>query len=54
MAYYLIVHMNLDLKYLPPARAQIELENLTEVQTAIEAAKAASKKRVQVWKAKTE
>lgn len=54
MAYYFIMRMNLDLKELPPPRAQIELENLTEVQEAIQAAKAASKTRVQVRKAQTE
>jgi predicted DNA-binding transcriptional regulator YafY len=51
MAYYFIMRMNLDLKDLPPPRAQIELENLAEVQSAIEHAKAASKERIQVRKA---
>jgi len=46
MAYYFIKRMNLDLKDLPPQRAQIQLENLAEVQAAIEAAKLASKERV--------
>lgn len=39
MAYYFIMRMNLDLKDLTPQRAQIELQNLTEVQAAIEQAK---------------
>ena len=50
MAYYFIKRMNLDLKDLPPTRAQIQLENLTEVQAAIEAAKVASRERVQARK----
>jgi hypothetical protein len=47
MAYYFIMRMNLDLKDLPPQRAQIELENLAEVQAAIQEAKLASRERVQ-------
>lgn len=42
MAYYFIKRMNLDLPDLPPQRAQIELQNLTEVQSAIEQAKVAT------------
>ena len=52
MAYYFIMRMNLDLKDLPPPRAQIELENLAEVQAAIAAAKTASKACVEARKAK--
>jgi hypothetical protein len=50
MAYYFIMRMNLDLKDLSPPRAQIELENLAEVQAAIAAAKAASKECVEARK----
>lgn len=46
MAYYFIMRMNLDLSDLPPNRAQICLRNLGEVQTAIAAAKAESKRRI--------
>jgi hypothetical protein len=46
MAYYFIMRMNLDLTDLPPARAQICLNNLVEVRQAIEQAKAAAKRRV--------
>jgi hypothetical protein len=46
MAYYFIMRMNLDLPDLPPARAQISLHNLTEVQQAIYDAKAEAKARV--------
>jgi hypothetical protein len=47
MAYYFIMRMNLDLPDLPPARAQISLHNLDEVQQAIRAAKAEAKLRVE-------
>lgn len=46
MAYYFIKRMNLDLKDLPPARAQISLANLNEVENAIAEAKAAARKLV--------
>ncbi len=42
MAYYFIKRMNLDLPDLPPQRAQIQLQNLTQVQSAIEQAKVAT------------
>lgn len=47
MAYYFIMRMNLDLPDLPPARAQISLHNLDEVQGAIRDAKAEAKARVE-------
>lgn len=47
MAYYFIKRMNLDLKDLPPARAQISLANLNEVENAIAEAKAAARKLVE-------
>ena len=47
LAYYFINRMNLDLDDLKPARAQIRLANLREVEAAIKDAKAASKKLVQ-------
>lgn len=47
MAYYFIMRMNLDLKDLPPARAQIALQNLEEIQVAIQKAKVASKERAE-------
>jgi hypothetical protein len=47
MAYYFIMRMNLDLKDLTPQRAQIALQNLTEVQAAIEQAKLDSKALVE-------
>ena len=48
LAYYFIKRMNLDLKDLDPARAQIRLANLREVESAIKNAQAASKKLAQV------
>ncbi|MHA4734399.1 WYL domain-containing protein [Ensifer adhaerens] len=39
MAYYFIMRMNLDLDDLPPARAQIRLQNLAEIQSTIESAR---------------
>lgn len=39
MAFYFISRMNLDLPDLAPARAQIRLENLDEVRSAVERAK---------------
>lgn len=50
MAYYFIMRMNLDLKDLPPQRAQIELQNLADVQLAIEQAKLATKVLVEARK----
>ena len=47
MAYYFIMRMNLDLPDLPPARAQISLHNLDDVQGAIRDAKAEAKARVE-------
>jgi hypothetical protein len=47
MAYYFIKRMNLDLKELPPARAQISLANLDEAENAITEAKAAARELVQ-------
>ena len=44
LAYYFIKWMNLDLDDLAPARAQIRLANLGEVEAAIRDAKAASRK----------
>jgi len=46
MAFYFIKRMNLDLTDLPPARAQISLHNLAEVQEAINIAKAEARRRV--------
>ncbi len=46
MAYYFIMRMNLDLKDLPPPRAQICLHNLDEIQAGIADAKAESKRRI--------
>lgn len=46
MAYYFIRRMNLDLTDLPPARAQISLQNLSDVLQAIEEARAQAKQRV--------
>ena len=46
MALYFISRMNLDLNDLPPTRAQIELANLDEVRTAVEEARAESKRRI--------
>ena len=46
MAYYFIMRMNLDLPDLPPARAQICLRNLDDVQQAIGRAKAETKERI--------
>ena len=48
LAYYFIKRMNLDLDDLEPARAQIRLVNLREVEAAIKDARAASKKLMQV------
>lgn len=47
LAYYFIKRMNLDLDGLEPARAQIRLANLREVESAISAARTASKKLAQ-------
>ena len=47
MAYYFIMRMNLDLDDLPPARAQIRLANLDEVQAEISKARAESRTLVQ-------
>lgn len=46
MAYYFIMRMNLDLPDLPPARAQISLHNIVEVQQAIRNAKEEAKQRI--------
>lgn len=46
MAFYFIIRMNLDLPDLPPARAQISLHNLAEVQQAIRDAKEEAKQRI--------
>ena len=46
MAFYFISRMNLDLRDLPPTRAQIELVNLDEVRTAVEEARVESKRRI--------
>jgi len=51
MAYYFIMRMNLDLQDLPPARAQICLKNLLEVQAAIRQAKLATQARIAARKA---
>ena len=48
LAYYFIKRMNLDLDCLEPARAQIRLANLREVEAAIKEARAASKKLAEV------
>ena len=45
LAYYFIRRMNLDLDGLEPARAQIRLANLREVEAAINDARIASRKR---------
>ena len=47
LAYYFIKRMNLDLDDLEPARAQIRLDNLDEIEIAIRDAKSASKQLVQ-------
>lgn len=46
MAYYFIMRMNLDLAELPPARVQICLYNLVDIQTAIGEAKVETKRRI--------
>lgn len=46
LAYYFIKRMNLDLSDLPPARAQIRLDNIEEVNFALRQAKDASKQLV--------
>lgn len=46
LAYYFIVRMNLDLDELPPSRAQIRLQNRTEVERAIQEAKVATQQRL--------
>ncbi|MFB0611780.1 helix-turn-helix transcriptional regulator [Aurantiacibacter poecillastricola] len=46
MAYYFIRRMNLDLTDLPPARAQICLQNLSEVLQAIEQARTQARQRI--------
>ena len=48
LAYYFIRRMNLDLDGLEPARAQVRLANLREVEAAVEAARTASKKLAQM------
>lgn len=53
MAYYFIKRMNLDLLDLPPQRAQIELQNLKEVQMAIDHAKVATKALVEARRRRT-
>ncbi len=51
LAYYFIKRMNLDIEDLEPARAQIRLDNLDEVETAIRDAKSASKDLAEVHSA---
>ena len=51
MAYYFIMRMNLDLDNLPPARAQIRLQNRDEIEKAIEAAKIETRQRIEVRRA---
>ena len=46
LAYYFIMRMNLDLADLPPQRAQVSLENLSEVKVQIERARAETKRRL--------
>lgn len=46
MAYYFIMRMNLDLADLPPARVQLCLHNLADIQTAIVEAKIETKRRI--------
>jgi hypothetical protein len=46
MAYYFIMRMNLDLTDLAPARAQLCLHNLEDIQHAIRNARAVSKQRM--------
>lgn len=46
MAYYFIMRMNLDLADLPPARAQICLQNLEHVRQAVDEARAQAKERI--------
>ena len=48
LAYYFVKRMNLDLDDLEPARAQIRLANLREVEAAVNAARIASRKRALV------
>lgn len=45
MAYYFIMRMNLDLPDLAPARAQLSLQNLSEVRQAVEEAKRKAKQK---------
>ena len=45
MAYYFIKRMNLDLHDLPPARVQLQLANMGEVEAAIEGARAEAARR---------
>ncbi|MYC59057.1 MAG: WYL domain-containing protein [Gammaproteobacteria bacterium] len=47
LAYYFIKRMNLDLDGLEPTRAQIRLNNLSEVEEAIQSAKEESRRLVQ-------
>lgn len=47
MAYYFIRRMNLDLENLPPERVQVQLQNLGEIEGAIEAARIATRQRTQ-------
>lgn len=51
MAYYFIMRMNLDLDNLPPARAQIRLQNRDEIEKAIETAKIETRQRIEVRRA---
>ncbi|MFC0340550.1 helix-turn-helix transcriptional regulator [Paracoccus niistensis] len=46
MVYYFIRRMNLDLVDLPPERVQLWVENLSEIEEAVQAAKDESKARV--------
>lgn len=46
MAYYFIKRMNLDIEHLPPTRAQLYIENLSEVDAAIAAAREERRIRV--------
>lgn len=46
MAYYFIQRMNLDLEDISPVRAQIRLENLDEIQLAIQEAKKSMQQRI--------
>ena len=46
MAYYYIRRMNLDLDNLEPSRAQVRMQNLSEIEQAVQTARQAIKERI--------